>query len=204
MRRFHSVRIWFTFAVLSWIAAAPIDSHGAQTQTQDEYKPWEGQPGKDVIWAPTTPALVDQMLEMAQVTPNDYVVDLGSGDGRIVIAAAKRGANALGIEYNPDLVGLSNRKATKEGVSDKAHFIQADLFEIDFSKATVLTLFLSSNLNLRLRSRILEMRPGTRIVSNSFAMGEWKPDQEVHVEGDCHSFCTAYLWIVPAKIKTAK
>jgi precorrin-6B methylase 2 len=141
------------------------------------------------------------MLDMAKVTPNDYVIDLGSGDGRTVITAAKRGARALGIEYNPDMVELSKRNAAKEGVSDKASFAKADLFESDFSKATVITMFLLPDINLKLRPKILDLKPGTRIVSNSFTMGEWTADQTTaasETEG-CQSYCTAYLWIVPAK-----
>ena len=132
-----------------------------------------GQVGKDVMWIPTAQALADKMLKLAQVTPQDYVIDLGSGDGRIVITAAKRGARALGIEYNPDLVELSKRNAAREGVGDKARFIEADLFESDFSPATVITMFLLPELNLQLRPAILDLKPGTRIVSNSFDMGEW-------------------------------
>jgi hypothetical protein len=131
------------------------------------------------------------------------VIDLGSGDGRIVITAAKRGAQALGIEYNPDMVALSKRNAAKEGVSDKAQFMKADLFETDFSKANVITMFLLPDINLKLRPKILNLKPGTRIVSNSFTMGDWTADQTITVgveEGCDNSFCEAYLWIVPAKV----
>jgi SAM-dependent methyltransferase len=141
------------------------------------------------------------MLDMAKVTPQDYVIDLGSGDGRTVIAAAKRGAKALGIEYNPDMVELSKRNAAKEGVSDKANFVKADLFESDFSQATVITMFLLPDINLRLRPKILDLKPGTRIVSNSFTMGEWTADETASVKDSCASYCTAYLWIVPAKVE---
>jgi SAM-dependent methyltransferase len=133
------------------------------------------------------------MLDVAQVTSKDYVMDLGSGDGRIVIAAAKRGARAVGIEYNPDMVALSKRNAEKAGVSDKATFLNADLFETDFSKATVITMYLLPQLNLKLRPTILALKPGTRVVSHSFTMGEWTQDQVVERQGR-----TAYLWIVPA------
>ncbi len=171
----------------------------AQTQPASEYKPSIGQEGKDVIWVPTPQALVDKMLDMAKVTPKDFVIDLGSGDGRTVITAAKRGAKALGIEYNPDMVELSKRNAAKEGVSDRASFMKADLFESDFSQAQVITMFLLSSINMKLRPKILDLKPGTRIVSNTFDMGEWKPDETATLPG-CSSWCTAHLWIVPAKV----
>jgi hypothetical protein len=138
---------------------------------------------------------------MAKVTPKDYVMDLGSGDGRTVITAAKRGAKASGIEYNPDMVELSKRNAAKEGVGDKATFVKADLFESDFSQATVITMFLLPDINIRLRPKILDMKPGTRIVSNSFTMGEWTADETANAISGCGSWCTAYLWIVPAKVE---
>jgi precorrin-6B methylase 2 len=159
------------------------------------FEPQVGQEGKDVIWVPTPQALVDKMLDMAKVTPNDYVIDLGSGDGRTVITAAKRGARALGIEYNPDMVELSKQNAAKEGVSGKANFVKADIFESDFSQATVITMYLLPQLNVRLRPKILDLKPGTRIVSHAFTMEEWTADQTDSFEGR-----TAYLWIVPAKV----
>jgi precorrin-6B methylase 2 len=167
-----------------------------------DFEPEVGQSGKDVVWVPTPQSLVDKMLDIAKVTPADYVIDLGSGDGRTVITAAKRGARALGIEYNPDMVALSQRNAAKEGVGEKAMFMKADLFETDFSQATVITMFLLPDINLKLRPKILKLKPGTRIVSNSFTMGEWEHDRSVQAteaEG-CQSYCTAYLWIVPAKV----
>ena len=168
-------------------------------QPATEFQPQVGQDGKDVIWVPTPQALVDKMLDMAKVTPKDYVIDLGSGDGRTVITAAKRGAKALGIEYNPDMVELSKRNAAKEGVSDKASFVKADLFESDFSQAQVITMFLLSSINMKLRPKILDLKPGTRIVSNTFDMADWKPDESATLPG-CNSWCTAHLWIVPAKV----
>ena len=172
----------------------------AQAQPAKDYQPAVGQEGKDVIWVPTPQALVDKMLDLAKVTPKDYVIDLGSGDGRTVITAAKRGAKALGIEYNPEMVELSKRNAAKEGVSDRASFVKADLFESDFSQAQVISMFLLSSINLKLRPKILELKPGTRIVSNTFDMGEWKPDESATIPG-CNSWCTAHLWIVPAKVE---
>ena len=175
---------------------------GAQAG-KSEYQPQVGQEGKDVIWVPTPQALVDRMLDMAKVTAKDYVIDLGSGDGRTVITAAKRGAKALGIEYNPDMVELSKRNAAKAGVSDKASFVKADLFEADLSPATVITMFLLPDINLKLRPKILNLKPGTRIVSNSFTMGDWSADDTAVVKEGCVSYCTAYLWIVPAKVEGA-
>jgi len=168
-----------------------------------DFQPEVGQQGKDVVWVPTPQSLVDKMLDIAKVTPADYVIDLGSGDGRTVITAAKRGARALGIEYNPDMVALSQRNAAKEGMGEKAMFMKADLFETDFSQATVITMFLLPDINLKLRPKILKLKPGTRIVSNSFTMGEWQHDRSVQAtesEG-CQSYCTAYLWIVPAQVE---
>ena len=173
----------------------------ALAQPARDFEPQVGQRGKDVIWLPTAQALVDRMLDMAKVTARDYVIDLGSGDGRTVIAAANRGAKALGIEYNPDMVELSRRRAAEEGVRDKATFVRADIFNSDFSQATVLTMFLLPELNLRLRPIILTMKPGTRVVSNSFDMGDWKPDQTVEAARTCTQYCRAFLWIVPAKVQ---
>jgi hypothetical protein len=172
-----------------------------QAQQNEGYQPTVGQPGKDVVWVPTPQTLVDRMLDLGKVTPQDYLIDLGSGDGRTVITAAKLGTQALGIEYNPDMVDLSKRNAAEAGVTDKATFIKADLFESDFSKATVITMFLLPDINLKLRPKLLNLKPGTRVVSNSFTMEEWQPDGTVRAEGACISWCTAYLWIVPAKVE---
>jgi hypothetical protein len=174
----------------------------AQAAT-DTFKPTVGQAGKDVVWVPTPQVLVEKMLDMAKVTPQDYVMDLGSGDGRTVITAAKRGATAQGIEYNPDMVALSQRNAKEAGVTAKATFTRADLFQTDLSKATVITMFLLPDINLRLRPKILDLKPGTRIVSNTFTMDDWEPDQRETVGGDCTSWCTALFWIVPAKVQGA-
>jgi len=167
---------------------------------QPAFEPQVGQAGKDVIWVPTPQSLVDKMLELAKVTPADYVIDLGSGDGRTVITAAKLGATAHGIEYNPDMVELSKRNAEKAGVTGKATFAKADIFASDFSKATVITMFLLPGLNLKLRPIILEMKPGTRVVSNSFDMGDWRADETGQPTKDCTGYCKAYFWIVPAKV----
>ena len=150
---------------------------------------------------PTPQPLVEKMLDMAKLTASDFHMDLGSGDGRTVITAAKRGARSEGIEYNPDMVALSERNAKAAGVTGKATFRRADLFETDFSKAQVVTLFLLPSINMKLRPKILEMRPGTRIVSNTFTMEDWTPDQSETIGGDCTSWCTAHLWIVPAQVE---
>ncbi len=174
----------------------------ALAQPAPAFEPKSGQRGKDVVWVPTNQKLVDRMLDMAKVTPSDFVIDLGSGDGRTVITAAKRGATAKGIEYNPDMVELSKRNAEKEGVTAKATFEKADLFETDFSKASVVTMFLLPSINLKLRPKLFDMKPGTRIVSNSFDLGEWFADETSSIDGEiCTSHCTAYFWIVPAKIE---
>jgi SAM-dependent methyltransferase len=190
------------FANVLTLFLCAATAHGfAQAQgTNENFHPAIGLAGKDVIWIPTPQALVEKMLDVARVTPNDYVIDLGSGDGRLVITAAKRGARALGIEYNPEMVELSKRNAANEGVSDRATFLKADLFESDLSQATVITIFLRLDLNLKLRPRLLDLKPGTRIVSNSFSMGEWSADQIVIAEDSCVTYCTAYFWLVPAKI----
>ena len=163
--------------VLSATAAFAQATAPAQEKPSGQFEPRVGQPGKDVVWVPTPQALVDKMLDMAKVTPSDFVIDLGSGDGRTVITAAKRGATAMGIEYNPDMVELSKRNAEKEGVTSRATFVKQDLFETDFSKATVITMFLLPDINLKLRPKILNLKPGTRIVSNTFTMGDWKADE---------------------------
>jgi hypothetical protein len=188
-------------AALAFLLAAGGTAVLAQPQTAPStYEPSVGQEGKDVVWVPTPQVLVDKMLDMAKVTPNDYVIDLGSGDGRTVITAAKRGARAHGIEYNPEMVELSKRAADQEGVADKATFAKADLFKSDFSKATVITMFLLPGINLQLRPRILALKPGTRVVSNSFTMGEWIADETATLTEGCSSWCTAHLWIVPARV----
>jgi hypothetical protein len=183
-----------------WLKDKELDRLYAQFEKFETYTPEPGQDGKDVIWLPTNQELVDTMLDMAKVTSSDYVIDLGSGDGRLVITAAKRGATALGIEYNPDLVEFSRRAAVKEGVSAKAAFEKADIFESDFSHATVITMFLLPSLNMQLRPIILDMQPGTRIVSNSFDMEDWEPDMTVELKQIISDYNIAYLWIVPAKV----
>jgi hypothetical protein len=168
---------------------------------QKPFEPQVGQPGKDVVWVPTPEEMVKKMMELGEVTPQDFVVDLGSGDGRNVIAAAKRGAQALGVEYNPDMVTLSKRLAAEAGVSGKAQFVQGDMFEAEFSKATVLALFLLPSNLLQLRPKFADLRPGTRIVSNTFSIQDWTPEKTETLGGDCTSWCTAMLYIVPARVE---
>jgi SAM-dependent methyltransferase len=165
-----------------------------------EFEPYSGQPGKDVIWVPTPYVLVEKMLDMARVTREDYVIDLGSGDGRNVIGAAKRGAQALGVEYNADMVELSRRIAAKEGVADRAKFVHGDMFEADISRATVLALFLLPDNMRKLKQKFLGLRPGARIVTNGYEIDGWEADEVGKAQGDCVSWCTAYLYIVPANV----
>lgn len=179
---------------------AAITNFAQDKQTGTEYVPKIGQKGKDVVWVPTPQELVDKMLELAQVNPVDFVIDLGSGDGRTVISAAKLGAKAEGVEFNHDMVILSRENAQHEGVTDRVEFIEGDLFNADLSKATVITLFLLPEINVKLRPRILDLKPGTRIVSNTFTMSGWVPDSSVTTEENWNSWNTAFLWIVPAKV----
>jgi precorrin-6B methylase 2 len=184
------------------VPTLPVCAQATATP-QKTYEPQVGQGGKDVVWVPTPQALVDKMLDMAKVTPADFVMDLGSGDGRTVITAAKRGARAMGIEYNPEMVELSKKNAAAAGVSDKATFMKADLFETDFSKAQVITMFLLPQINMKLRPTLLDLKPGTRVVSNTFTMEDWVADETETISEDCTSWCTALLWIVPAKVEGA-
>ena len=175
---------------------------GAQTQApaqEEPFVPQVGQAGKDVVWVPTPPELVEAMLNLAKVTPQDFVMDLGSGDGRNVIAAAKRGARAVGVEFNPKMVELSKRSATAAGVADKATFVEGDMFEADFSKASVLALFLLTDNLDKLKDKFLKLRPGTRIVLNTFGVTGWEADVSERLD-DCTSWCTSMLYIVPAPV----
>jgi SAM-dependent methyltransferase len=175
---------------------------GQQAPAQKGYEPVPGQPGKDVVWVPMPDALVEMMLDFAKVTAADFVIDLGSGDGRTVIAAAKRGARALGVEFNPELVVLSQRRAREAGVADKASFVEGDLFKTDLSRATVITLFLLDDINIKLRPSLLALKPGTRILTNTFKIGDWEPDAETGASG-CYTWCFVYLWFVPARVEGA-
>ena len=197
--RHHALRLAVGGMLLPMLAAGAV---AQETPPASTFEPQVGQPGKDVVWVPTPDATVESMLDMAEVTPRDFLIDLGSGDGRTVIAAARRGLRAKGIEYNPDMVALARRNAEAAGVSDLAQFEEADLFESDFSQAHVLTMFLLPQINLELRPAILAMTPGTRVVSNSFLMDDWLPDETERLP-DCGSWCTVHLWIVPARVAGA-
>ena len=201
MKRERAVRLVILSAIAVLLSVGTPAQQAPATQ-QKPFEPEVGQPGKDVVWVPTPQVVVDKMLDLAKTTARDYVIDLGSGDGRTVITAAKRGARALGIEYNPDMVELSKKNAAKEGVGDKATFMKADLFETDFSKATVITMFLLPSINMQLRPKLLDLKPGTRIVSNTFTMEDWEADETAVIEDGCtSSWCTALFWIVPAKVE---
>jgi hypothetical protein len=191
-----------TIAVLlvSALAAGPAFAQQTQTQTQTPFEPQVGQAGKDVVWVPTDEKLVEKMLDIAKITPQDFVMDLGSGDGRNIIGAAKRGARAVGVEYNPQMVELSRANAKKAGVADKATFIEGDMYAADISKATALVLFLLPVNLEKLTPKFLDLKPGTRIVDNTFAIPGWEPDYTERLESDCQTWCSALLWIVPAKV----
>lgn len=188
-----------TFAiglVLTWAAVFLVRGATSMAQTAPEV----GRPGKDVMWVPSPDPLVDKMLEIAQVSAVDVVMDLGSGDGRTVIAAAQLGAHAIGVEYDQELVELSRKNATRAGVANLATFVTDDLFEVDLSPATVVTMFLLPELNSKLRPRLLALAPGTRIVSNTWDLEDWEADERAVLD-PCPGFCTALLWIVPARVE---
>jgi len=193
-KRIHFSR--FLVIALSLLLAT---TGGYAQETDNNFIPEVGLKGKDASWVPTPHALVDSMINMAKVTSADYVIDLGSGDGRLVIAAAKRGATALGVEFNPDMVEYARRVAIEEGVSDRVTFEEGDLLECDFSKATVLTIFMWTEINMKIRPKILDMKPGTRIVTNTFHMEDWEPDQTTQIN-EMVKWRIGYLWIVPAKV----
>jgi precorrin-6B methylase 2 len=184
-------------ALATILLTAPAAAQG--TAKPDE--PFLGQPGKDVVWVPTPEALVEKMLDMANVTPADFVIDLGSGDGRMVIAAAKRGVGALGVEYNDKMVEFARRRALDAGVAQRAVFVQGDMFEADLSTATVLALFLLEENLDKLAPKFLDLKPGTRIVLNYFTIGGWTPDRTETIEEQCDVWCTAHLYVVPAKVQ---
>ena len=175
----------------------------AAAQERQIAEPQLNQPGKDVQWVPTPGPLVEKMLDMAQLTPQDRLVDLGSGDGVLVIAAAKRGIKAWGIEYDRGLVEFARRKAREAAVGDKVKFVRGDIFKTDFSTATVVTTFLLPSMNLQLRPTFLRMKPGTRIVANTFAIADWEPDAIVDLDQPCERWCKALLWVVPAPVAGA-
>jgi len=192
----------FSRLLLSLVAAVTLGlgpvAVWAQAKGGDNiYQPQVGQSGKDVVWVPTGDELVTKMLQTAKVTKDDLVYDLGAGDGKIAIAAAREfGARAVGIEYNPDMAALGQRNAERAGVADRVRIIRGDIFKEDFSKATVITMYLLPDLNLRLRPTLLKLKPGTRLATNSFTMGDWEPDQVINTSGN-----TGYYWVVPAQVE---
>ncbi len=191
MSRLFKLCCAVTLSVALSVANASGGKYG-----DEKYQPEVGQQGKDVIWVPTNDELVNKMLATANVTASDIVYDLGAGDGKIPIAAARlHGARAVGIEYNPDMAALAQRNATRAGVADKVKIIHGDIFKEDFSQATVITLYLLPDLNIKLRPTILKMKPGTRVVSHAFHMGDWAPDQTINT-----SMAQAYYWVVPASV----
>jgi SAM-dependent methyltransferase len=194
--RMKSYRL--ALAAMLWLAAAGTAL--AQAESGKEFKPVEGQAGKDVVWVPTPADMVERMLDLAQLTPQDFVIDLGSGDGRNVIAAARRGARALGVEYNPEMVTLSRRNAVQAGVADRAQFMQGDMFEADISQATVLALFLLPDNLRKLTPKFMALKPGTRIVANTFGIDGWQHDDIYKMGDNCYSWCSALLYVVPARV----
>jgi SAM-dependent methyltransferase len=191
------LRTFFALAALCLIFTTRI---AGAAQSSEQFNPTEGQEGKDVVWVPTPAILVEHMLDVAKVTPQDFVMDLGSGDGRNIIAAAKRGARALGVEYNPNMVALAQNAAADAGVADKAQFVQGDMYEADISQATVLALFLLPENLRKLTPKFADLKPGTRIVANTFGISDWEVEQTTRTEGDCYAWCTALLYLVPAKV----
>lgn len=188
-----NLKAWL--AILGLAFSLNTFAQSSAAGVDDRYQPRLGQEGKDVIWMPTGGELVTLMLKTAKVGPNDLVYDLGAGDGKIAIAAAKEfGARAIGIEFNPDMAAFAQRNANRAGVGDRVKIINGDIFVEDFSKATVVTLYLLPDLNLRLRPIILKMKPGTRVVSHAFTMGDWEPDQEIEAGQK------GYYWVVPANV----
>ncbi len=195
MSRF--IRSSTALALAGVLAAATLSADAKDRRECDrDYKPQVGQSGKDVVWVPTPDEVVQRMLRMAKVTPQDTVYDLGAGDGKIAIAAGKIGATSVGIEYNPDMAKLAQCYVQAEQLTGKTRIIQGDVFKEDFSKASVVTMYLLPELNLRLRPTILNMKPGTRVTSHQFTMGDWEPDETAEID-----YRTAYLWIVPAKVE---
>ncbi len=190
--------IWLVLAL--FVASPAFAQQAPAPAAQEEFVPQVGQAGKDVVWVPTPPELVEAMLDLAKVTAQDYVMDLGSGDGRNVIAAAKRGAASMGVEYNPNMVQLSKKNAAAAGVAGKATFVEGDMYKADISKASVMALFLLPSNMLELREKFLNLRPGSRIVSNTFGIEGWSADETVTIENNCSAWCTALLWIVPARV----
>ena len=193
--------IFIRSRLLALALSAAVTCAVAQEPSPKRYEPEVGQAGKDVVWVPMPEETVEKMLDLGKVTAADFVVDLGSGDGRTVIAAAKRGARALGVEFDPRLVVFSRGKAADAGVAENAQFVEGDLFKTDLSRATVITLFLLDDINRKLRPALLALKPGTRVLSNTFRMGDWEPDASEWYPPGCFNWCALYLWIVPTRVE---
>ena len=191
VRRYFPLVCALCISLLAAVAVA--------AQPSAAYEPKSGQPGKDVVWVPTPDNLVEKMLDIAELTPRDFVIDLGSGDGRAVIAAARRGVPALGVEYDDKLVELARERAAEAGVAGKARFVQGDMYEADISRASVLILFLLEDNLDRLAPKFLAMPPGSRIAINTYTVSGWTPDRTERIDKNCDVWCTAHLYIVPAK-----
>ena len=188
---------WIRPFILAGLCAASALAWANPAATDKPYVPERGQMGKDVIWIPTPKGLIDKMLAAAKVTSSDRLFDLGAGDGIIAITAAKEfGAQSVGIEFNPQMADYARRMVKEAGVSDKVRIITGDIFKEDFSSASVVTLYLLPDLNLRLRPIILRMKPGTRVVSHAFNMGDWEPEETM-----AHESARGYLWVVPAAVE---
>jgi hypothetical protein len=194
--------VFFSLLLTSWLNLAhsstlPVTNTPSPKAAAADYQPVQGQAGKDVIWVPTPEGLIEKMLTTAKVSSQDKVFDLGAGDGIIAITAARKyGAQSVGIEYNPDMAQFARRKVAEAGMTDKVKIITGDIFQEDFSSATVVTLYLMPHLNLKLRPILLKMKPGTRVVSHAFNMGDWEPDERI---ADQHA--RAYFWVVPAQVE---
>jgi SAM-dependent methyltransferase len=199
----QSLQAVFVLMSLWIMACATAQPQPKPPDVAQNYEPAVGQAGKDVVWVPMPDEQLETLLDLARVTATDFLIDLGSGDGRTVIAAARRGARATGVEFNPNLVAHSKREAEKAGVAGLTQFVQGDLFQADLSQATVISLFLLDDINLKLRPGLLKLKPGTRIVSNTFRMGDWEPDGAAPQPTGCYMWCSLYLWIVPATIEGA-
>jgi hypothetical protein len=185
--------------LLSALLISGMNLAYSTTPAAPTYTPVQGQAGKDVIWIPTPEGLIDKMLTAANVTHQDKVFDLGAGDGIIAITAARKyNAQSVGIEFNPDMAQFARRKVAEAGLNDKVRIITGDIFQEDFSSATVVTLYLMPHLNMKLRPTLLKMKPGTRIVSHAFTMGDWEPDETMSYR---HS--VGYFWVVPAQVEGA-
>lgn len=183
-------------SIVSVVTAALLATASIAYAQKQDFKPYVGQQGKDVVWVPTPDEVVDRMLTMAQTKPEDYVIDLGAGDGKIAIAAAKKfGARSMGVEYNPDMVAFAQKNLQAAGVTGKAQIVHGDIFATDFTQATVLTMYLLPSLNMKLRPQILALRPGTRVVTHAFNMEDWEPDESSDVDGR-----RVYFWVVPANV----